>query len=89
VNSDQTVNVMRHLLLESLIIASPLLFSAGIVSLLVSLMQTLTGIQEQTLTTVPRLLVVFVVLFAIAPWIITHSISFTMHLWMGMAQHLG
>jgi flagellar biosynthetic protein FliQ len=88
-NADQIVDVMRHLLLESLIIASPLLCAAGISSLIVSLAQTLTGIQEQTLTVVPRLLVVFLVLFAIAPWIVVRAISFTTQLWIGIGKHLG
>ena len=58
---DQTVAMMRELLTQAMILCAPLLLSAAAISLLVSLLQTLTSVQEQTLTAVPRLLVVFVV----------------------------
>ncbi len=51
---DQTVEIMRRLLVEAMILGAPLLLGACAISLLVSLVQTLTGVQEQTLTAVPR-----------------------------------
>ena len=44
--SDQTVEIMRGLLREALILSCPLLLAAALVSLIVSLAQTLTSVQE-------------------------------------------
>ena len=61
---DQTVEIMRRMLMEAMMLSAPLLVTAALVSLAVSLLQTLTSVQEQTLTAVPRLVVVFVVTIA-------------------------
>jgi len=47
---DQIAEIMRGLLKEALLLSLPLLVAAASVSLLFSLLQTVTGIQEQTLT---------------------------------------
>jgi flagellar biosynthetic protein FliQ len=86
---DQTVEIMRRLLTEALILSAPLLISAALVSLLVSLIQTLTSVQEQTLTAVPRLVVVFGVAMATLPWTVQRMVSFTVHLWSDLSRYLG
>lgn len=86
---DQSVNIFNHLLIEALIISSPLLVAAALISVLVSLVQTLTSIQEQTLTAVPRLIVVFTVTVLMLPWA-THRIAvYTIHLWTDLFRYLG
>ena len=67
---DQTVEIMRRVLIEAMMLSAPLLVTAALVSLAVSLLQTLTSVQEQTLTAVPRLVVVFVVTLAVLPWMV-------------------
>jgi flagellar biosynthesis protein FliQ len=59
------------------------------VSVLVSLAQTLTSVQEQTLTAVPRLIVVFVVTMAAMPWMVHRLVSFTLHILTGFHRYLG
>jgi flagellar biosynthetic protein FliQ len=86
---DQTVEIMRRLLLEALILSAPLLIAAALISLLVSLIQTLTSVQEQTLTAVPRLVVVFSVAMITLPWTVQRMVSFTVHLWSNLSRYLG
>jgi flagellar biosynthetic protein FliQ len=86
---DQTVEIMRRLLVEAMVLSAPLLVSACLVSLLVSLLQTLTGVQEQTLTAVPRLVVVFGVCMASLPWTIHRLVSFTLRLFTDFHRYLG
>jgi flagellar biosynthetic protein FliQ len=86
---DQTVEMMRRLLMEAMLLSAPMLLSACVVSLLVSLLQTLTGVQEQTLTVVPRLVVVFGVAMATLPWTIHRLVGFTAHLWTDLHRYLG
>jgi flagellar biosynthetic protein FliQ len=87
--ADQTVEMMRHLLLEALLLSAPLLVGAALISLVVSLLQTLTSIQEQTLTAVPRLLMVFTVLMVSMPWGVQRLIAYTVLLWTNFHRYLG
>jgi flagellar biosynthetic protein FliQ len=86
---DQTVEIMRRLLIEAMMLSAPLLVTACVVSLVVSLLQTLTSVQEQTLTAVPRLVVVFIVTVAVLPWMVHRLVSFTVHLFTGFHKYLG
>jgi flagellar biosynthetic protein FliQ len=86
---DQTVEIMRRVLIEAMMLSAPLLITAAVVSLVVSLLQTLTSVQEQTLTAVPRLVVVFVVTVAALPWMVHRLVSFTVHLLTGFHKYLG
>jgi flagellar biosynthetic protein FliQ len=86
---DQTVEIMRRVLIEAMMLSAPLLVTACVVSLVVSLLQTLTSVQEQTLTAVPRLVVVFVVTVATLPWMVHRLVGFTVRLFTGFHKYLG
>lgn len=86
---DQTVEMMRKVLMEAALLGAPLLATACLVSVLVSLAQTLTSVQEQTLTAVPRLIVVFLVTMAALPWIVHRLVNFTLHMFTGFHKYLG
>lgn len=62
--------------------ALPLLLVSLLVGLIVSLFQTLTSIQESTLTFVPKLLSIFIMLLLIGPWIINSIVEYMNELWM-------
>ncbi len=74
---DETTEVFRFLLREALLIACPVIVAASSTSLVVSFLQTLTSIQDQTLSIVPRLVVVALVIFAGMPWFLRELMSFT------------
>jgi flagellar biosynthetic protein FliQ len=86
---DQTVEMMRRVLVEAMLLSAPLLITACGVSLLVSLVQTLTGVQEQTLTAVPRLIVVFAVAMVTLPWTVHRLVAFTVRMLQGFHKYLG
>ena len=87
--ADQTVHLMRQLLTEAMLLSAPLLVAAASISLIVSLLQTLTSVQEQTLTAVPRLVTVFLVAMAAMPWMIHHLVGYTLQLFSDFHQYLG
>ena len=70
-------------------IADKLLISAALVSLGVSLLQTLTSVQEQTLTAVPRLVAVFVVTMVTMPWMLHRLTGYTLRLFSDFQRFLG
>ena len=86
---DQTVEIMRQVLIEAMLLSTPLLVTAALVSLAVSLLQTLTSVQEQTLTAVPRLVVVFVITVAVLPWMVHRLVGFTVRLFTDFHRYLG
>ena len=86
---DQAVEMFRRLLLEGALLSAPLLLSAAAISLAVSLVQTLTSVQEQTLTAVPRLAVVFVVMMVTMPWTVHRLVGYTARLWTDFHRYLG
>ncbi len=88
-DTDQVVQMMRQLLIEAVVLSAPLLLSAALVSLVVSLLQTLTSVQEQTLTAVPRLAAVFVVTMMAMPWMIHRLTGYTLRLFSDFHRYLG
>lgn len=87
--ADQTVQMMRQLLMEAMLLSAPLLIAAASISLIVSLLQTLTSVQEQTLTAVPRLVTVFVVAMVSMPWMIHRLVGYTTRLFSDFHRYLG
>lgn len=86
---DVVTELIRHLLLEALLLSAPLLIVGCLVSIALTLLQTLTGIQEQTITAVPRLLIVFAVGLVSLPWFLRHAVTYTMQLWSDFHRYLG
>lgn len=86
---DMAAQLARDLLIQAAIVSAPLLAAACLVGIILSLLQTLTSVQEQTLTVVPRLVVVFAVTFLAMPWMIGRLITYTVHLWSNFHFYLG
>lgn len=74
---ESSIQLIREALLVTLKIAAPLLMVGMIIGLLISLIQSITSIQDQTLTFVPKLIGVIVVAIVLLPWIIGRILVFT------------
>ena len=61
--------------------AAPLLLVSLCVGLLVSIFQTVTSIQEQSLTFVPKILAIFLALIVMGHWIMNNMVEFMTNLW--------
>lgn len=68
--------------------ALPLLLISLVVGLIVSLFQTLTSIQEQTLTFVPKLLAIFISLMLIGGWIANSIGEYVVNLWSNFSMYI-
>lgn len=86
---DQVAELMRQLLREALIISTPILILAAVTSFALSLFQTLTSLQDQTLSTVPRLLIVAAVLLVGLPWFLRRLIFYTVTLYSDLHRYIG
>lgn len=74
---DEVVTMGRLMLTEVAILIAPILVLVIAVSLVISVVQVLTSLQDQTLTTVPRLLATGLVLFFLMPWMWRHLALYT------------
>jgi flagellar biosynthetic protein FliQ len=86
---DMAAEMARHLLMEAMELSAPILVAACLVSVVLSLLQTLTSVQEQTLTVVPRLVVVFAITVVMMPWFIRRLVTYTTALWSDFHRYLG
>jgi flagellar biosynthetic protein FliQ len=86
---DMAAELGRQLLMQAMVLSAPVLLTACLVSVLLSLLQTLTSVQEQTLTVVPRLIVVFVVGVATMPWFVRRLVTYTLSMWGDFHKYLG
>ena len=68
----------------ALLVASPMLLVAIAVGLIVSVFQTVTQIQEQTLSFVPKLVAVAVVFLVALPWIMQLMVQYTVELFRSL-----
>ncbi len=70
------VDIMRNLLQTGLLLAIPILGTATVVGLTVSLIQSITSLQEQTLTFVPKLIAVSLAIIVSANFILRTMTEF-------------
>jgi flagellar biosynthetic protein FliQ len=67
-------------------VGMPLLLAALIVGLLISIFQAATQIQEQTLSFIPKIAALVVVLIVTGPWMLNTITDWTSNLWGGIPQ---
>lgn len=84
----EVITVARETLWIIIKVAMPLLLISLVVGLVVSLFQTLTSIQEQTLTFVPKLLAIFLSLMLLGSWMATNIGTYVTNLWSNFSVYI-
>lgn len=74
-------NVMSNALFLILKLSIPILLISLIIGLIISIFQTVTSIQEQTLTFVPKIVGVFLGIILLGDWLLTSMSNFMIELW--------
>jgi flagellar biosynthetic protein FliQ len=77
---EATVELVRQALIIALKICAPILGAGMLVGLLISIFQSVTSIQDQTLAFVPKIVVMVVVTVLLASWIIQRLIEYAAEL---------
>lgn len=88
-DQDTVVNLSTQAMELSLKIALPLLLSGLVVGLLVSVFQAVTQIQEQTLSFIPKILALAVVLVVGGPWMLNQLMVYTTEIWSSIPEQIG
>jgi flagellar biosynthetic protein FliQ len=75
-NAAFATDLLKTLMTTAVTLAAPILITAMVIGLLVSLFQSVTSIQEQTLTFVPKALAIVVLLILLMPWMLRTLMEF-------------
>ena len=78
---DEVVTIANDALYIIIKVSAPILIVSLIVGLIVSIFQTVTSIQEQTLTFVPKVLSIFLTIMLLGHWMLTSMSDFMATLW--------
>jgi len=80
VSGGEATTLLREGILEVLFLASPLLITALVVGLVVAILQATTSIQEQTLTFVPKVIAILLILGFLGGWMFDSLADYTVRL---------
>jgi flagellar biosynthetic protein FliQ len=84
-NPDLAIDIFKTTVLFALYIVSPFLIATLVVGLLTSLIQSVTSMQEATLTFIPKLVVLSGLAMLLAPWLLREISEFTVSMMMRMS----
>ncbi len=85
---DQVIDISRQALFLIIECSAPLLLISLVVGLVISIFQTITSIQEQTLTFVPKIVAVFFGMMLFGSWILTKITDYITELWSNFNMYI-
>lgn len=89
ITEGQVLDIAKDAIYTIIIVAAPLLLVSLLVGLIISIFQTVTSIQEQTLTFVPKIIAVFVAMMIFGPWMLNKLSELIERLWSNFSIYLG
>lgn len=75
--NESVIDLSQQAIRVTLMLSGPMMLGALFVGLIISLFQALTQINEQTLATIPKILVIFVLMIISGPWLLDTMTNFT------------
>ena len=87
-SSSDIITIARQTVWVIVKTSVPLLLVSMVVGLIISLFQTLTSIQEQTLTFVPKLIAILIGILVMGTWILNEIVAFMNTLWGSFSQYI-
>lgn len=87
-NEEIVVSLLRETLYLIIRVSAPMLIVSLVVGLIISILQTVTSIQEQTLTFVPKLISIFLVIMLAGNWIITSIKDYMEYLFSNFSTYI-
>lgn len=87
-SSSDIITIARQTVWVIVKTSVPLLLVSMVVGLIISLFQTLTSIQEQTLTFVPKLIAILIGIMVMGTWMLNEIVAFINTLWGSFSQYI-
>jgi flagellar biosynthesis protein FliQ len=88
-NQDTVINLATQAMVLSLKIAGPILLLGLIIGLLVSIFQAVTSIQEQSLSFIPKIIGVAVLIVVLGPWMLGQLVTYAQNLYLSIPSLIG
>lgn len=89
ITAEIIMDIAKDAIYTIIITSAPLLLISLVVGLIISIFQTATSIQEQTLTFVPKVLSIFVTIMILGSWILNNIVTFMTELWSNFSVYVG
>lgn len=86
--SETTLTLLNNALWITVMVAAPILISVLIIGVFIGMLQAATQINEMTLSFIPKLIVLFVVLLFAGPWILNTLVNYTTTLFTNIPSFL-
>ena len=88
ISESAVLDIARDAIYTIIITSAPLLLVSLIIGLIVSIFQTVTSIQEQTLTFVPKVLGIFVTIMLCGHWMLNNMSQYMFSLWSDFSKYI-
>lgn len=88
ITQGEVLDIASQAIYTIIVVSAPLLLVSLIIGLIISIFQTVTSIQEQTLTFAPKILAVFVGMMIFGSWILTQLTEYITDLWSNFGVFL-
>ena len=88
ITEGQVLDIAKDAIYYIIICSAPVLIISLVVGLIISIFQTVTSIQEQTLTFVPKIIGVFIGVMIFGSWILTKVTDYIQELWSNFSTYI-
>ncbi|WP_066067221.1 flagellar biosynthesis protein FliQ [Neobacillus soli] len=86
---EMVIEISKQSVYVTALVAAPILVLALVVGLIISIFQSVTQIQEQTLVFVPKIIAVFIGLLVFGPWMLRQLLNFTENIFGNLSHFVG
>ncbi len=86
---DTVVNLATQAMTLAVEVAGPMLLVGLVIGLVISIFQAVTSIQEQTLTFIPKIVALGVIIVVLGPWMLGQVVNYTENLYNSIPQLIG
>ncbi len=87
-NEAMVLDLFRDAIYVTLMTSAPMLLVALIVGLIIAVFQATTQIQEQTLSFVPKLVAILLVVLLLGPWILNTMVDYTLNVFENLVLYI-
>jgi flagellar biosynthetic protein FliQ len=88
-DQDTVVSLATQAMTLAIEIAGPLMLVGLVIGLIVSIFQAVTSIQEQSLSFIPKIVGIAVLIVILGPWMLGQLITYTQNLYLSIPQLIG
>ncbi len=84
----EVITIAKDALYTIIITSTPILLISLVIGLVISIFQTVTSIQEQTMTFVPKIIGIFLGLMLLGGWMLENMVTYMENLWSNFSLYI-